>query len=136
MKVKRKNGLTDKQEHFAQLRAQGKGQLEAYKEAYDGKSPDSMQKVQACALEKTAIVKARIEQLQRQAEAGALMDLKSIAAALADMAADETRPDGVRLKAMDQLTRMQGGYTDSNMTVTGTITLDDKRALFEQMMQE
>lgn len=124
MRVKRANGLTDKQEKFCQERAKGKTQLDAYKTAYDGKSSDSVQTTKAYELSKIDKIKNRIAELQKQVDAGAIYSLNQIQAELANMAGDEERPDGVRLKAFDQLTRMQGGYTDNGqITVSGSIGL-------------
>lgn len=136
MRVKRKNGLTDKQEKFAQLRASGKTQLDAYKEAYDGKSSDKVQGIQATRLEKIERVKARIAELQKQVEEGAILNLTQIQAELANMASDESKPDGVRLKAFDQLTRMQGGYTDNaSISLGGNVALSQLSDTIDDILE-
>lgn len=58
-------GLTDKQEHFAQLVASGLPQVKAYREAYDCKNPHPQSShVQASRLAKVAKVKERINHLR------------------------------------------------------------------------
>lgn len=124
MRVKRANGLTDKQERFCQERAKGKTQVEAYREAYNANGTSQTDRTCAYKIGQTEKVKARIQELNNQIEAGALLTLEQIRADLAGIASDTDKPDGVRLKAFDQLTRMQGGYQDNAyITHTGNIAL-------------
>lgn len=57
--------LTAKQEHFAQLVAQGKSQADAYREAYNaGKMRDERIYVEACEVAKNPKVSGRIRELK------------------------------------------------------------------------
>lgn len=57
-------------------------------------------------------VKNKIEYYRQLHDHAGAMEVQDIAAMLQEMASDETRPDGIRLKAADQLTRIRGGYSD------------------------
>lgn len=132
-------GLTPKQEKFCQeLVINGKTQQDAYKSVYDceNMTPKS---VKECASRNAAIdkVKARLAELQAQVDAGGLATLDQIAADLLQIATDKNRPDTVRLKAYDQLSKLQGGYSQNvNVSATGTLglSLADKEAVIKSLL--
>lgn len=138
MRVKRKNGLTDKQEAFCQARAKGMTQVDAYRAAgYSQKQKPEAFSCNARQLGRLDYIKNRIAELQAQVDAGAILDVKQIAADLAVIAGDENKPDGVRLKAYDQLTRILGGYNDTTaVTLSAALSLDDTRAAIESLFDD
>ena len=135
---KDKRGLTRRQEAYCKERMKGKTQAEAYKDAgYSEKNTHKSNKELACRLEKIEVVKKRLEELQAQVDAGALASLDQIAADLLQIASDPNRPDSIRLKAYDQLTKMRGGYSDNiNLSSTGTlgISIEDKKAVIQSLL--
>ena len=105
------NGLTAAQEAYCRARAAGSTPTDAaraaepsssYQTAYNrGKDYEDLEKV-----------RNRIASLREQVTQNLITELEEIKADLTRIATDENRPDGVRLKAYDQLTRMIGGYRD------------------------
>lgn len=111
---KLKNGLTATQERYCRERAKGKTQREAYVASHpDNTASRKSQDEQACRMERNELLRKRIEALQEQVDAGLILDLEQIQATISSMVTDEERPDAIRLKAADQLTRMRGGYRDN-----------------------
>lgn len=73
--------------------------------------------------------------MRAAAEAGAIADIHQIQADVAAIALDEDKPDGVRLKAYDQLTRMQGGYKDGiDVRTSGAIGVDVRRSALADVL--
>lgn len=135
IKAKTKD-LTPKQENFCRARVAGLTQRKAYQKAYNSKSIQSADH-NGYDLDHTDKIIERIKQLQAQVDGGAILDGKQIQTMLSDMASDENKPDAIRLKASDQLSRMQGLYSDNVQISSNTLlTIEDKRALFREMMQE
>lgn len=143
MPRKDKNGLTAKQEKYAQLRASGKTQRESYKEAYNpvtmtNKTMDE----EACRLDNSRKVSARIAALKEMTANTAALNREDIAAALSDIAADSSKSDSIRLKALDQLSRVIGAYDDrQSLDIrAAVITGNDKavalRAYLSDMINE
>lgn len=127
------NNLTHKQDNYCRERASGKGYAAAYKAA--GYSPNQSRNTaerHAYALEHESgatsdKILARIDYYQRQADRGAIMDLRQIQAQLSEIANGEKETTGAKLKALDQLARMQGGYTDrTEQVITGGLSIEDK----------
>lgn len=105
--------LSPANEKYCQARADGLSQRQAYDvsrpaSAATGKSKDEI----ASRIESDIKIQSRIDELKRRAAAGLILDRDSLAAMLADMAADTSRSDGIRLKAADQLSRIIGAYED------------------------
>lgn len=129
-----RNKLTPAQEKYCRARAAGMLQGEAYAKANkDSTASKRSQQQIASRQERLQKIQDRIAELREQAAAGAIMQAQEIQAELAGMAADTSRPDGVRLKALDQLTRMQGGYRDS-VELYGGFTVDDRRAALADIL--
>ncbi len=107
------DGLTDAQRDYCRRRSQGLSQRQAYRESIakpDIKTESLDQS--AARLERMEAVKRKIEYYRQLADHVGQMETADIASMLAEMASDDTRPDGIRLKAADQLTRIRGGYSD------------------------
>lgn len=136
MQKKDKRGLTRRQEAYCKERMKGKTQADSYKDAgYSTRATDKTISEAACRLEKIEVVKKRLEELQAQVDAGALATLDQIAADLLQIASDSTRPDSIRLKAYDQLAKLQGGYTDNyKISATGSLSLEDKKAAIQSLL--
>ena len=119
--------LTQKQKAYARERARGKELADAYTSAgYSASQTKDAQKKNAWILENTSAsadaIRARIEDLQRRADAGAVLDRKARLGLLADFALDDSKEDANRLRAVDMLNRMHGDYTDRLQT-ENTISL-------------
>ena len=113
MPKKDANGLTVKQEKYAQARAAGMTQRQAYKASRgELKQSDKSIDEHASTLERQAKVKQRIEELKAITAHTAALTREDIAASLAEIAADTSKSDGIRLKAFDQLSRIIGAYDD------------------------
>ena len=132
------NGLTDKEDKFAKAVASGETLADSYRLAYETKTekPESV-RAQASAVASRERVKSRIAELQAMVDDGDIANIKQISADLWKIASDETKPDGVRLKAYDQLTKIQGGYTDGvNVTLTGAIGIDGIEQKIAEMLAD
>lgn len=104
------NGLTAAQEAYCRSRVAGRTPTEAYRDAHGGAVPNVSNRAKG--YEDLEKVRIRIQSLRDQVTQNLITELEEIKADLTRIATDENRPDGVRLKAYDQLTRMIGGYTD------------------------
>lgn len=138
MQKKDKRGLTRRQEAYCKERMKGKTQGDAYADAgYSKKNTRKSNMELGCRLEKIEAVQKRLEELQAQVDAGALATLDQIAADLFQIASDSTRPDSIRLKAYDQLAKLQGGYSDNiKITSSGTLglSIEDKKAAIQSLL--
>lgn len=114
--------LNTRQKKYCRLRAEGKGYEEAYTGAGYGagtKNKDD-RKHNAYNMEhmgnQSAEIKAKIKELQDLADEGAILNRRQKQAWLTQTAlnAENDMPD--RLRAMDQLNRMTGEYTDTIRT--------------------
>ena len=129
-----KNKLTPAQEKYCRARAEGMLQAEAYRKSRPhSRATRKTQQEEASKQERLEKIQKRIAELREQAAAGAIMQAQEIQAELAGMASDTSKPDGVRLKALDQLTRMQGGYNDA-VRVSAGITVDDRAAALADIL--
>lgn len=130
-KRKPEDGLPIKDELYCQARANGMTQRQAYNASRPGSlAANDSKDVLASRIESDIKVKLRIDELKRRAAAGLILDRDSLAAMLADMAADTSRSDGIRLKAADQLSRIIGAYDDRQSidVRAAVITGNDKAA--------
>lgn len=120
-------GKPANKEIYIKERLKGKSQIDAYRKA----CPDSIAKgnvpyENASRMENK--IQARLEELKRKADAGAVMSLQQALAALADIAADPDASDAVKLSALDKIIKAAGGYTDRHeISMTGSLSIDDKR---------
>lgn len=129
-----KNGLTAVQEKYCRERAKGKTQKDAYAAAHPhSKASSKSMEDMASREERKETMRRRIAELQDRVDAGLIPTLEQIQSDIADMAADHDRPDAIRLKAYDQLTRMRGGYKD-NISVTAGVSIDDRRAALADLL--
>lgn len=105
--------MTAAQRDYCRRRAEGATQRTAYRESI-AKPDIKIESLDqsAARLERMEAVKSKIEYYRQLADHAGQMETADIASMLAEMASDDTRPDGIRLKAADQLTRIRGGYTD------------------------
>ena len=115
-----KRGLTAKQSEYCRQRAAGKGYREAYKAAgYSTRGKDKTLVDNAYNMEthNTDIIQ-KIKDLQDRADAGGIMDRKARMQLLVDFALNDNVKDQDRLRALDQLARMNSDYTD-RMEISG-----------------
>ena len=128
-------GLTPAHEAYCQERAKGATPAEAYKKhvARTTQSPNNLS-VHANKLERLDKIKARLRMLQEQAEAQALMDVKQIQAKLTEIATDDEQPAAVQLKALDQLAKIQGAYSEK-LEVRATVTMSDKEEAARRLLE-
>lgn len=128
--------LTGKQEAYCQNRAAGMPQTEAYNAAYDRSNGTQKSRYeQASRLEANSKIASRIAKLRRQTEEQAILDREAITALLSSIALDDSRSDGIRLKATEQLNRMQGSYTERHDVTLQGLTRDDRRQEMRQTME-
>lgn len=131
--------LTPKQEKYCQNRAlKSMGKTAAYRAA--GYSPNKrnpkIDNVNAVQLEKLDKIKSRIEYLNSLAAAGMILNRDQLAAKLSDMAVDDNKPDGIQLKAADQLARITGLYNDgNNIAIVNQINIQDKQSAILDSLQ-
>lgn len=129
-------GLSEAHEAYCQRRAQGAAPADAYLDTVATK-PD-MDKyhaaIHASKLERLEKIQARLQVLQEQAEAQALMTTATIQAKLTEIATDETQPVAAQLKALDQLAKIQGAYNEK-IEVRAQITMDEKEAAARRMLE-
>lgn len=136
--------LTPKQLKYCRERARGKGLADAYESAGYGPNTSRRDKKQnAYALENqkpiSAEIKAKINELTDLANEKAILDRAQKQALLTTIALDEDNDMPDRLRAMDQLNRMNGDYTDNIRTqVSGKVdlTFEEKLAAIQADMDE
>jgi len=116
------NGLTVAQEAYCRSRAAGRTANEAYRDAH-GEDVSNVT-VKAREYEDLDKVRLRIKSLRDQVSENLIVELEEIKADLTKIATDENRPDGVRLKAYDQITRMIGGYQD-RLDISGSFGIKE-----------
>lgn len=127
-----KNGLTPQQEMYCRARLVGRTPSQAYRDSHPdacanyeyvaGKKMDEMQRI-----------KERIQALRDMTEEQVVAGCDEIKAELTRIFLDESRPDGVRLKAGDQLTRMLGGYRDK-IEVSGEFSIQEKKDALSDLL--
>ena len=121
--------MTDKQRKYAELRAAGADRPTAYTGAgYSSAGTRKTLRQNAEILEKRSAaspeILARIKELQDAAAAGAILERDARTALLSRIALDENETTRDRMRALDQLNRMYGDYTDRvQTTVTGGLSL-------------
>ena len=136
---KNAHGLTPNQERYCRERAfTDKTQADAYLAAgYSSKQNRRSVIEGASHLEKLDYIKKRIAELQAQVDAGALLSTQQIQAEVANIAMDPESTKAVKLKAFDQLARMQGAYSDNiSVHATGSVavSLDDKKDAIQSLL--
>ena len=115
--------LTDKQERFAvEFVKNGGHQTKAYIEAYKPKESAKMNTIYRNAFDVrvNAKVSARIRELQLASYAGDILSIKERKVILSSLAVNGN------IKAMDQLNRMDGIYTDKQDEKPQTINVSYK----------
>lgn len=134
---KNAHGLTPKQEKYCREKViNEKTQVDAYLDAgYSGGQSRKTAKENACRLNKLEYIQQRIAELQAQVDAGALLTTRQIQAEVANIAMDPESTKGIRLKAFDQLAKMQGAYSD-NITVSAAVgvSLEDKKDAVKSLL--
>ena len=130
--------LTEKQKRYCENRAlKGMTKSGSYRAAgyKDNKDPRQIA-IRAFELEKQDKIKDRINYLNSLAQAGMILNRDQIAAKLTDMSLDESKPDGIQLKALDQLSKVTGIYSDSNSVgIVNQINIDDKQSAIIDSLQ-
>lgn len=137
---KNARGLTPKQEKYCREMAfEEKSQTDAYLDVYDHKGTRKTASENASRLSKLDYIQKRIAELQAQVDAGALLSTQQIQAEVANIAMDPESTKGIKLKAFDQLAKMQGAYTEnSNITANlGVgVSIKDKKDAIRSLLGE
>ena len=103
--------LTEKQEKFCLNIINGMSQADAYRDAYPGiKMSDKTVWERASVLAKNNKVKARIDELRAELAKPLIMTAQERLEWLTTVVKDEEQVIDVRLKASDQMNKMQGAY--------------------------
>lgn len=104
--------LTDKQERFAQCIAlEGMNQTEAYKECYEANNmSDNAIYVEACRVAQNSKVSLRIDELRREMAKDSIMSAQERLEWLSRLIKNDEVSIGDKLKASDQMNKMQGQY--------------------------
>lgn len=126
------NGLTAAQEAYCRSRAAGRTANEAYRDAHGDDATNVT--VKAREYDDLDKVRLRIKSLRDQVSENLIVELEEIKADLTKIATDENRPDGVRLKAYDQITRMIGGYQD-RLEVSGQFGVQERVDALSALMR-
>lgn len=126
------NGLTPEQEMYCRARLVGQTPPQAYRDAYPEKSENTSYTASK-KLEEFSRIRERIQALRDMTEEQLVAGCDEIKAVLSQILLDESRPDGVRLKAGDQLTRMLGGYNDK-LEVSGEFGVQEKRDALSDLL--
>ena len=127
----KKKPLDARQRKYCRERIKGKTQAQAYADAgySKGNSHKTMME-NACRLEANDRIKAELERLQRLADAGAVLNREQRIRLLSEMAADDTRKDDARQRAIDMLNKMGGDYSEKQIIEAKaevSLSLDEKR---------
>ena len=126
------NGLTAAQEAYCRARAAGSTPTDAARMAEPEVSYQTAAK-HGKDYEDLEKVRHRIASLREQVSQNLITELEEIKADLTRIATDENRPDGVRLKAYDQLTRMIGGYRDK-IELSGEFGIEEKKTALSDLL--
>lgn len=121
--------LTAKQRKYAERRAAGDSYADAYNAAYDdhggtrktaATNAENLEKRSAAA----PAIMARIAELRAAAERGAILKREERQALLTEIATNEGETTRDRIRALDQLNRMSGDYTENTrVTLSGGVTM-------------
>ena len=136
--AKNQYGLTPKEEIFAQEKAKGATNLDAYEAAgYNPGANRKTHKDNGYKVAKRPLVMARIKQLQEAVDNQAILSVEQIQANLTEIALDDNNSKNVKLKALDQLAKTKGAYSDNvNVHASGGLTLEDKKAAVKELLGE
>lgn len=137
--TKNEHGLTPKEELFAQAKAGGMSNVDAYEAAgYNPGARDrSTKRYNAYHVNARPHVQARIAELQAQVDAKAILTVEQIQAELTNMGLDDKNSKNVRLKALDQLAKTKGAYSDNvNVNTSGSLTIADKKEALKELIGE
>ena len=120
--------LTAKQEEFAKRIAEGMNQSDAYRSAYNtSRMTDKSVWEKASELAKDVKVTARVRELRDMAAKSTIMTAQRRKEWLTEVINNEDIDINARLKASDQLNRMDGEYTqkiEANVTNDVTINIE------------
>lgn len=120
--------LTAKQEEFAKRIAEGMNQSDAYRSAYNtSRMTDKSVWEKASELAKDVKVTARVRELRDMAAKPTIMTAQRRKEWLTEVINNEDIDINARLKASDQLNRMDGEYTqkiEANVTNDVTINIE------------
>lgn len=109
--------LTEKQKRFARGIVEGKSNSEAYKDAgYCRNGNATTIFTNAYHLKNEEKIQAEIARLRSLAEKRAILNREERQALLTEIAVEKKNDMPDRLRAMDQLNRMSGDYTDTIRT--------------------
>lgn len=135
----RESGLTDSQEGFAMDVAKGLTQREALLNNYNPNNTDANTiDPWASHLMSNPKIKERVEELQKQAEAEAILDRRARQALLTNFALDETVSNSDRLSAVDKLNKMSGDYSETiRQEISAQVDVKEERHLvIEKLLKE
>lgn len=118
--------IKPKHQRFALRWMEIQNATQAYRDIYstDKKVPsDQSCKINGCALLKKKVIKEYIEQKQKELETSSIMNIREIQESLTSIARDGSTPKPTKLRAIDQLTKILGGYqthiTTENRNLNG-----------------
>ena len=136
--TKNAHGLTPREEKFAVGKAAGMTNVEARAIAgYSDAANPKTAKEHACRVNARAHVQARIRELQAAVEAKEILEIEQIQARLTQIAMDEKNSRNIQLKALDQLAKTKGAYSDNiNVHSSGTLSIRDKEEAFKELLGE
>ena len=108
--------LTEKQKRFCREIIKGKENTKAYRDAGYACKEGQGTRSNAYNLKKQEKIQKELARLQSLAEEGAILKREQRQALLTEIATQEKNDMPDRLRAMDQLNRMGGDYTDTIRT--------------------
>lgn len=119
--------LTAKQERFALNIVNGMSQADAYRDAYPGiKMTDKTVWEKASVLAKKDKVRSRIDELRAEIAKPYIMTAQERLEWLTTVVKDDEQVIDVRLKASDQMNKMQGAYVQRiEADVSANVKLED-----------
>ncbi len=122
-------GLTPKQYRYCLLRADGLGQAQAYKEAYQSEAHATTVAAMAYDMEALPSIVMTINQMVRartpQTSLVPLVDKDFVLQGITAIAIKETAKDNVRLRAYELLGKTVGLFKDEVPTVSKPRTIED-----------
>lgn len=125
--------MTDRQERFARLVAQGKSQAEAFRETYPASRKWKEDAVWSNASNLARKVSARVEKLRRASDAATVMELREMRERLTQRIRDADNPD-TKLPAADfvrlcdSLARISGWNAPEAVAVAAVVLTPEERA--------
>lgn len=132
------DGLTANERALAVATVKGATLAEAYDATdYTQNIKEEHKPMAAYKVKNRPRVAEAIARLQQAVDNKEILEISQIQAKLTELALDTNNSKNVQLKALDQLAKTKGAYTDNvNVHSSGALSIEDKRELARDVLSE